>query len=335
MTEGAARKTASRRRMALNIVVSVILTAALVYFADVRAVFARFETLEWTELVGLSLVVFAVGAFSIARWHYVLRAIGIPMPWADVAGITLFGNFVHQALLPVLGDAARIGLLTRRGATLTLAAGSVILDRTAGIMGLIGVVVAAGIGLSSRLSSSDAIASLALTLVVPCLLIGALLFFDRLLPAALVRAIESRADRAPWTFLWRLLNFARTVSESGRYVLLGLRFGPVILACSLIVQLAMCFVCWGAARALDVPLDFLDCLLVVPPSLLVSAVPLSIGGWGVREGAMAAGLVVAGVTLPDAVAVAVLFGGLVLAGNLPGAAFGPWLLRADPAEAKP
>ena len=38
------------------------------------------------------------------------------------------------------------------------------------------------------------------------------------------------------------------------------------------------------ARNLGLPLTLLDCLLFMPPIMLLAAVPISIAGWGVREG---------------------------------------------------
>jgi hypothetical protein len=41
------------------------------------------------------------------------------------------------------------------------------------------------------------------------------------------------------------------------------------------------------------PISLMDSLLIVPPAPLISAIPISLGGWGVGEGALAAGFVLA------------------------------------------
>jgi glycosyltransferase 2 family protein len=40
--------------------------------------------------------------------------------------------------------------------------------------------------------------------------------------------------------------------------------------------------------AIGADMRALDCLVLVPPALLASSLPISLGGWGVREGALLA-----------------------------------------------
>jgi uncharacterized membrane protein YbhN (UPF0104 family) len=62
--------------------------------------------------------------------------------------------------------------------------------------------------------------------------------------------------------------------------------------------------------------------------MLVSMAPISLAGWGVREGAMIVGLGLAGIVPADALAVSVAYGLLQLALGLLGGAL--WLLVAPP-----
>lgn len=65
---------------------------------------------------------------------------------------------------------------------------------------------------------------------------------------------------------------------------------------------------YALARVVATPISLLDCLLIVPATLLISAIPISFGGWGVREGALAAGFGIAGLSSEAGVATSVLFG---------------------------
>jgi hypothetical protein len=62
------------------------------------------------------------------------------------------------------------------------------------------------------------------------------------------------------------------------------------------------------AQALAIPIAAWQCLLIVPPALLIASFPVSLGGWGVREGALAAGFALAGVSSAGGVAASILFG---------------------------
>lgn len=95
---------------------------------------------------------------------------------------------------------------------------------------------------------------------------------------------------------------------------------------ALLVQLASSFTVVGAylaafalaGAAVGAPLGPAAALLLVPLVLLSMLLPVSVGGWGVREGAAAAILPVAGLTPQAAVAASLAYGLASLVGALPG-----------------
>ena len=67
--------------------------------------------------------------------------------------------------------------------------------------------------------------------------------------------------------------------------------------------------------------------IMLPLILLVSMAPISIAGWGVREGAMIVALALVGVSDGDALALSVLFGlALLVIGVIGGVV---WILSGD------
>src|SRR5690606_4783819 len=65
-------------------------------------------------------------------------------------------------------------------------------------------------------------------------------------------------------------------------------------------------------------------LILVPPVMLVSMVPISIAGWGVREGAMITAFGLVGLDTADALALSIVFGVIVSLVGAPGGAI--WAL---------
>ena len=59
--------------------------------------------------------------------------------------------------------------------------------------------------------------------------------------------------------------------------------------------------------------------------MLISTLPISLAGWGVREGAMVAALTFVGVETSEALALSILFGLTLLVVSLLGAIF--WLIK--------
>ncbi|MBF0247192.1 MAG: flippase-like domain-containing protein [Alphaproteobacteria bacterium] len=71
-------------------------------------------------------------------------------------------------------------------------------------------------------------------------------------------------------------------------------------------------------------IGIVECLVLFPPVLLVQTLPISIAGWGVREGAMVTLFAFAGVSADSALALSLLFGVAIAVTSLPGAIL--WVL---------
>jgi len=80
-------------------------------------------------------------------------------------------------------------------------------------------------------------------------------------------------------------------------------------------------------RGLDLPVTWVDCLALIPPVILATTLPISIGGWGVREGAMVVALGAIGVPAEGALVLSVVVGLVGMASALPGGLI--WLLGGD------
>ena len=70
--------------------------------------------------------------------------------------------------------------------------------------------------------------------------------------------------------------------------------------------------------AIAAPVSFAQVLFLLPPVLLVSTIPVSIAGWGVRESSMIAAFSFAGLAEGDGLSLSILFGAVVFAVGLAG-----------------
>ena len=82
------------------------------------------------------------------------------------------------------------------------------------------------------------------------------------------------------------------------------------------VNIAVCVFVLASGLNLDVRL--FDCIVLMPPVLLVMTVPISIGGWGVRENAMVLAFGLVGMSQQSATVLGLLLGFMTLAIALPG-----------------
>ena len=65
-------------------------------------------------------------------------------------------------------------------------------------------------------------------------------------------------------------------------------------------------------------ISFFYCFALMPPIMLITTIPLTIGGWGVRENAMIIGFGLIGISSDAALALSVLLGLVGLFTTLPG-----------------
>jgi len=132
--------------------------------------------------------------------------------------------------------------------------------------------------------------------------------------AALAAIVFARMAWPAVARFWRDLGRALLARSAWpRQVLVSLA-----LVCSYVAVYLCC------ARALGVEAAVLTLAPLVCWVLLAMALPLSLAGWGIREGAAAAVWLLAGLPVAEGVAVSLLYGVIVLVSALPGA----WFLLA-------
>jgi len=204
------------------------------------------------------------------------------------------------------GDAYRVYWLYREGNRVAVAARGVVIDRISAFIVLV-LMMAAGLPLVFA-RFPDPAARTGLIAILGCGLLGTVVFF--------------MCDALPHT--WRRLRVVRELGElsaAARRLLLhgtnALVIGPLALAVHLITALVMSVI----AAALKLPLSLLDCIVLMPPIMLLAAVPLSVAGWGLREGVMVGVLSMLGIGTEPALALSLLLGlgmlGNALLGFLP------------------
>ncbi len=294
---------------AAKLLVSAGLLAFLLHRVSLAPVLGRLADADAGLLLAAFLAFLLQMALTGLRYARVGDALGAPMGAATALRLVLVGHFLGQALPSAVGgDAVRIWMATRLGIPLGRAASAVLCDRGVAFLVLMAIALAAGPLFLARIADDGA----RLFLLVPALAIAA---------AALAIAL---AREAPLAWLaargmpGAMLALARDIRATTR--------GPgagAIVALAAIAQLGFIASVWLAARGLGIEAGLGDCLVVVPPVIIATLLPVSIAGWGVREGAMVFGFGLLGVAAADALALSILVGIANVAAGLPGAAL--WL----------
>jgi glycosyltransferase 2 family protein len=237
------------------------------------------------------------------RWVRALAATGERLPRRTVVRIAFATLFFGQVLPGGLGgDAVRGWLTYRAGAGGAATVTAMLLDR---VLALFGNLVLMTIAVPRLLSLAPP-AFTAATALVAFGLIAAL-------------GLGMHADRLPLPGFLRVRPVRLLAEQVGRLrAALCTRAALVSAVAAILVHVTTCLAAVSFARALGIPLGIGDALTVVPIAILATALPVSLNGWGMREGAMAAGLALYGVPTGEAVAVSMLLGLAQVVLSLPG-----------------
>jgi glycosyltransferase 2 family protein len=276
--------------------ISAGLIAWLATRIDLDPLRDAFATLDpaWTALA----LAFLLAQLVLAglRWSWIHRHLGQSLRPRDAVDLAFVGQFFNQTLPSAIGgDAVRAVLAAKRGLTAGQAASGVILDRGFALIVLVALMALAAPILPAR--EAAWLAGLALA-TLAALAIGLVLAerVRKFLPA------------------WRARDWAYSVADGLRAILAR----PRLLLASLAVHLGVIATFWALAQALDVPASFVLCMAAVPPVVLLSTLPISLAGWGVREGAAVYVFGLAGIAAADALALSIAFGLAQIAVGLPG-----------------
>jgi hypothetical protein len=103
-------------------------------------------------------------------------------------------------------------------------------------------------------------------------------------------------------------RYAAAAGMDFRAVLAGGGRGALCVALGFASSLLIVPLTYYWASAVHAPVSLSACLLIVPMTLFVSSLPISLGGWGLREGALAAGFAMVGGDIGGGIAVSMMIG---------------------------
>jgi glycosyltransferase 2 family protein len=307
------------KKTLLKVAISLLLITLLLRGADVPGLIARFRGINSGYLFLAVLLMFLLALTHATRWWIIIRANGGRMAFATSLKLVFVGYFFSQALPSSIGgDAIRIWQAHRSGLSLGAALSTVVLDRLVALAALLIMTAAALPWLA------DLVIAPALRWAVVFVLAGGAGGFAALL--ALHRLPE-------FVFKWKVAQAAMQLSEAARKTLLNVSSGCFTLLLSVGVHIGVALVVFTLACALDVKVSLLHCIILIPLVMLVTLLPISIAGWGVREGAMVVALGLIQVSRSDSLAVSLLFGTTLLVTSLPGGVL--WWRTGHPTPALP
>ena len=234
------------------------------------------------------------------RWHLVSRGLGVEVPMRAAVAAYSRSQLLNLTLPGgVVGDVHRAVRHGREVGDVGRGARAVVWERTAGQVVQIVLTVVLLLVLPSPVRRYVPLVAVGLALVAVVVVLA-----GRVLP----RSSASRVSRA-----------VRVAVDDVRQGLLAPRAWPGILLASAVVVAGHTTTFLVAARTAGVTTPVTQLLPLALLVLAATAVPLSLAGWGPREGMAAWAFALGGLGASLGVTTAVVYGVLVLVASLPGA----------------
>jgi uncharacterized membrane protein YbhN (UPF0104 family) len=308
-------------RQILFSTIKILVSLALLYLAlrkvnltDLASRINNLASLGW--IVVAIAVTFLQIFVGVLRWREISAECGAPLGLRQAMRFNLIGTFFNQTLPSSIGgDAVRLWLVARGGAGWRAATYSIFVDRAIGLIAL-AIIIVASLPWSYNLIGDPHGRS-------------ALLFVDF---AALGGGMGFLVFGAlPWPWLRRLwgMHHLHACAVIANRVIFSRKHGPAIAVLSLLVHVLAVVIAWCVVQSITAPVMFGQIFQLVPPVMLITMLPISIAGWGVREASMALAFGYAGLLPNEGVNISLLYGAVTfLVGAFGGLV---WIFSAEKA----
>lgn len=290
----------------LKLAVTVACFSYVAWQVDLSVLAKTLPTIDpaWVglALVGAMLQILLVGL----RWFAILEALpGTRASRVDAVAITWISTLVGQILPYAAGDAMRVWLASRVGRDWHLGVISVLIDRGVGVAALFacGFVI---LLIPSSLAMMDGYG-------------GPLAVSFGLISLGVIVGLVAVPWVAPLLVRSTYTHWIGIAASASYDVLVKSRTGIVVAILAFMVHAITIGCIWCVGRALGMLLPLLDAAVLFVLMLSIALVPVSIGGWGLREAAVVTLLGSSGVRPEMALSLSVIFGLVPVMSSLPGA----------------
>lgn len=281
---------------------AVVLLLLLAWFIDLGEAIAQLRQTQWRWLLPAFAIVQLQIVLSAIRWKITAARLGQQLTFGRAVSEYYLATFANLSLPGgISGDAARV-YRNRQAPVVSIAVHGVLLERLSGqlallVTGLMGWILWPVLmhGEVPALGSTVLLSAAALLGIV-ALLVAAIF---RWAPARISKAVKQLgpAMRAAW---W----------SDRQWIVQG--------TLSLSVTATYMLVFLFSSYAVQAPLPVAALLTLVPLVLLSMMIPLSIGGWGIREAAAAVLWPFAALTAESGIATSIVYALVSMLGCLPG-----------------
>lgn len=295
----------------LKTIVSLGFLTLVFTHIDLSQAWQQFQYLSWPFIVFALLFYTGCQWLSCLRWLVVLRSSGHSVPMSSLLSSYFAGMFLNNFLPGALGgDVYRVYRVTQETKDSEVALVSVFLERFTGLAALSALAL---LGLPPAFKLVGRWDIILLFMACVGMLVGAVLLIAS--PRVLIWA-------EPWLEKFRL---SRLAARFAKIQILLRKFAQhrqalaLSMGLSLLLQLAIVYYHYLVAQQLRIPVSYLELLVFIPIIVVVTLLPISLGGLGLKEGLWVYLFTRIGLTVEQALLLSLTITALSWLLSLPGA----------------
>ena len=278
----------------LKILVSAVLLYFLLSKVDYAKILTILETMNSAYLFVVLMSLVAQVFLASLRWKKILDFFDCKYSYRKITSFLLIGLFFNQ-ILPssVGGDAIRTYYISKKCNNAWTAARYVLLDRLFGIVALLLILIISSFFYIDLLVEFNLRIIIALSIATSIFGV-VLIIFLRKYNLGLLR--------------YRLVRFLVKFSDEIYSILANFKMSVTINVISLMIHFLTIVAFWGISSSLSLDVGLEVYFFIVPIVIFVMLVPISIAGWGVREGALVYLLGFFSVSTESALVLSIIYG---------------------------
>ncbi len=267
---------------------------------NIQQIWVTLKQVKLDLLVVALVVQFGSTTVSAYRWQLIMNNLHFDQPFSFYWHSYFKAMFFNQGLpTSIGGDAVRVLDMASQGFRKRDALYGIILDRVSGLAALMVLNLLACIFNPDLLPVQVYHVTLALVAIgtIFVVLIASLKYFiwlDNYPQLAIVKAVSARLHQA---FLFNRV---------------------LLLVSSLLIPLLAMLVFFIIGWALNLRYDLVTYFVIVPPAIYLTIIPISLAGWGVREGALVGLFSLIGADKPTILTMSIIYGFTLIIISLPG-----------------
>lgn len=289
----------------LKLLISAAILGFLIYKVDFAAVT---QTILSADLVLLSLaLLFLIVSQLVAayRWSLIMGLLSYQHSLVFYIKSYFKGAMFNQVLpTSIGGDAYRVAEVKSQGGRLREAFYGVFIDRIVGLIGLLLITLVANMIDPSLLPTH-------IYYLVNGLILAAFVGFFVLLALHKLPLLER----------WSVTKLFFDLSQRFRLVYKTPKRISQQLGLSVAIHLLAMIAIFGIGHSVGINEPLVTYLVLIPPAILLTVLPLSFAGWGLREGALIFLFMSVGIDATLVLAMSILYGILLIFAALPGLVF--------------